>query len=130
MPTRNINLTEHYDRFIEEQVASGQFKNASEMTRAGLRLLEQHSREEQEKLAALRALAAKGFDELDQARSIILDGRDQLAEFIGQLGRRAATCVQDSKGGPSKYKTRSGRSKGKTPKPSNASGARRSAERR
>jgi antitoxin ParD1/3/4 len=84
MPTRNINLTEHYDRFIEEQVTSGQFKNASEVTRAGLRLLEQHSREEQEKLAAL---AARGFDELDQGRGIVLDGRDQLAEFIGNIGR-------------------------------------------
>jgi len=90
MPTRNVKLTEHYDRFVEEQVASGQFKNASEVMRAGLRLLEQHSQEEQEKLAALRALAAQGVDELDQGRGIVLDGREQLAEFIGQIGRRAA----------------------------------------
>ena len=59
MPTRNINLTEHYDQFIEKQIASGQFKNASEVTRAGLRLLEQHSREEQEKLAALARAGRK-----------------------------------------------------------------------
>jgi antitoxin ParD1/3/4 len=129
MPTRNINLTEHYDRFIEQQVASGQFKNASEVTRAGLRLLEQHSREEQEKLAALRALAAKGFDELDQGRGIVLEGRDQLAEFIGQAGRRAAARVADSPGGRSKGRTPSRRSKGKIQK-SNASSGRRSAERR
>ncbi|MEX2139783.1 MAG: type II toxin-antitoxin system ParD family antitoxin [Pirellulales bacterium] len=129
MPTRNINLTEHYDRFIEEQVASGQFKNASEVTRAGLRLLEQHSREEQEKLAALRALAAKGFDELDQGRGIVLNGRDELAEFIGQVGRRAATRDQGSQSRPSKSKAPSRRSKGKNLKSSNGSGARRSAER-
>lgn len=97
MPTRNINLTEHYDRFIEKQIASGQFKNASEVTRAGPRLLEQHSREEQEKLAALRALAAKGFDELDQGRGVVLEGREQLADFIGQVGRRASARVARSK---------------------------------
>lgn len=36
MSTRNVNLTEHYDRFVDEQVASGQFENASEVMRAGL----------------------------------------------------------------------------------------------
>ena len=128
MPTRNINLTEHYDRFIEEQVASGQFKNASEVTRAGLRLLEQHSREEQEKLSALRALAAQGFEELDQGRGIVLDGRDQLAEYIGRIGRRSATGGADSEGRPSKRQSQSRRSKVKARKSSKPSGARRSAE--
>lgn len=90
MPTRNVNLTDHYDRFVEEQVASGQFKNASEVMRAGLRLLEQRRREEQERLAALAALAAEGFDELDQGRGISLEGGERLAEFIGRIGRRAA----------------------------------------
>jgi antitoxin ParD1/3/4 len=107
MPTRNINLTEHYDRFIEKQIASGQFKNASEVTRAGLRLLEQHSREQQEKLAALCALAAKGFDELDQGRGIVLEGRDKLTKFIAQVGHRAAARVARSEDGPSKGRTRS-----------------------
>ncbi len=96
MPTRNVNLTEHYDRFVEEQIASGQFKNASEVMRAGLRLLEQHRREEQEKLAALRALAAEGFGELDQGRGIILDGREPLSEFIAAAGRRAANRSEHS----------------------------------
>lgn len=53
-------------------------------------MLEQQNREEQEKLTALRALAAVGFDELDQGRGISLDGGEQLAEYIGRLGRRAA----------------------------------------
>jgi len=30
MPTRNVNLTEHFDRFIESGIASGRFGNASE----------------------------------------------------------------------------------------------------
>ena len=90
MPTRNVNLTGHYDQFVVEQVASGQFKNVSEVMRAGLRLLEQQKREEVEKLALLRALAAEGFDELDQGRGAIIEGPQQLRKYIGQIGRRAA----------------------------------------
>jgi antitoxin ParD1/3/4 len=90
MPTRNINLTEHYDEFVEHQVASGRYKNASEVLRADLRLLEQHEQQEREKLAALRRLDAEGFDALDRGRAIDLDGDDDLAAFIAGIGRRAA----------------------------------------
>ena len=31
MPTRNINLTERYDRFVEDQIAEGRYQNASEV---------------------------------------------------------------------------------------------------
>ena len=96
MPTRNVNLTEHYDRFVEEQIAAGQFKNASEVKRAGLRLLEQQRHEEQAKLAALRALAAQGFGELDQGQDIVLDGEDQLKDFISRVGRRAGQGAPSS----------------------------------
>jgi antitoxin ParD1/3/4 len=39
MPTRNINLTEHFDDFVERQVSSGRYSNASEIDREALRLL-------------------------------------------------------------------------------------------
>ena len=90
MPTRNVNLTDHYDQFVEEQIASGQFKNASEVMRAGLRLLEQQRQEDQAKLAALRALAAEAFDQLDQGQGITIEGEEQLKDFIGRVGRRVA----------------------------------------
>ena len=87
MPTRNVNLTGRYDEFVGEQVTSGRFKNASEVVRAGLRLLEQQNREEEEKLALLRSLAAEGFEELDQGRGTVIDGQRQLRKVIGQIGR-------------------------------------------
>ena len=49
MPTRNVNLTDHYNHFVESLIASGHFKNASEVMRR-LRLLEQESKENEEKL--------------------------------------------------------------------------------
>jgi antitoxin ParD1/3/4 len=57
MSTRNINLTDHFDRFIEAGITSGRFSNASEVVREGLRLLEQREQEDQAKLEWLRSAA-------------------------------------------------------------------------
>ena len=45
--TRNVSLTPEIDAFINERVASGRFRSASEVVRAALRLLEdeEHRRE-------------------------------------------------------------------------------------
>ncbi len=100
MPTRNVNLTDYYDQFVDTLVTSGRFSNASEVMRAGLRLLEQHAREDEEKLTALRALATEGFDALDQGQGTPFNGREQLTELICQIGRRAADNVaQPTAGG-------------------------------
>jgi antitoxin ParD1/3/4 len=55
MPTRNVNLTDHFDRFIEAGITSGRFGNASEAVRDGLPLLEQRESEDKAKLRWLRA---------------------------------------------------------------------------
>jgi antitoxin ParD1/3/4 len=90
MPTRNINLTEHYDRFVDEQVGAGRYQNASEVLRAGLRLLEQQMQTEEEKLALLRKLAADGFRDLDQGRGLTISSEAGLRNAISKIGRRAA----------------------------------------
>lgn len=98
MPTKNVNLTEHYARFVEELIARGQYKNASEVFRAGLRLLEQSETESREKLTLLRKLADEGFDELDQGRGVELTTARALKDRIAKLGRRAARAVSDENG--------------------------------
>ena len=90
MPTRNINLTDHNDQFVDEQVASGRYQNASEVLRAGLRLLERQAREEEQRLAALRRLATEGFDELDQGLGVVLADDEALADYIASIGRRVS----------------------------------------
>jgi antitoxin ParD1/3/4 len=54
MATRNINLTDALDRFVAAQIASGTFQNASEVVRAGLRLLKAEEEQRAAKIAALR----------------------------------------------------------------------------
>ena len=48
--TRNMSLTAELNAFIRAQVSSGQYQNAGEVVRAGLRLLQrQHKREGRQK---------------------------------------------------------------------------------
>lgn len=61
MPTRNVNLTPELDAFITKAVDAGRYANASELMRSALRLLERDEREDQEKLAALRAAIQAGL---------------------------------------------------------------------
>ncbi len=52
----SITLGDHFTDFIDQQVAAGRFGSASEVVRAGLRLLEEH----EVKLRALRAALVEG----------------------------------------------------------------------
>jgi antitoxin ParD1/3/4 len=93
MPTRNVNLTEHFDRFIEAGVASGRFGNASEVVREGLRLLEQREQEDKAKLEWLRAAAKEGFDELDRGEGITFNSMDEFDAFLDQIGHEVAAEI-------------------------------------
>ncbi|MEQ1615716.1 MAG: type II toxin-antitoxin system ParD family antitoxin [Hyphomicrobiaceae bacterium] len=52
----SFSLGDHFTGFIEAQVNAGRFGSASDVVRAGLRLLE----EQETKLAALRSALAEG----------------------------------------------------------------------
>jgi antitoxin ParD1/3/4 len=90
MPTRNVKLTDHFDQFLESQIAAGRYKDASDVLGAALRLLEQATNEDEVKLRTLRTLAAEGFEALDRGEGKGFVGDRQLADFIGNVGRRAA----------------------------------------
>jgi antitoxin ParD1/3/4 len=54
----SISLGTHFDSFIRSRISEGRYNNASEVVRAGLRLLE----EEENKLLALRNAVQEGID--------------------------------------------------------------------
>ena len=89
MPTRNINLTDHLDRFIETEVGSGLYGNASEVVREGLRLMERRKQEDRAKLKWLRGAVRKGLDEIDRGEGLEFRSRAELEQHIDQLGKEA-----------------------------------------
>lgn len=54
----SISLGDHFENFVEDKVIRGRFKNASEVIRAGLRLLE----EEEIKIIALKKAISEGIE--------------------------------------------------------------------
>jgi antitoxin ParD1/3/4 len=97
MPTRSVTLTEHYDKFVSDQIASGKFRNASEVLRAGLTLLEQQMQENQEKLALLRSLVKEAQVEIEQGKGIRITTRKQLDDLIDEASQRAVKKVKSRK---------------------------------
>ncbi len=91
MPTRNIDLTEHLDRFVEAGITSGRFSNVSEAVREGLRLLEQREREDRARIEWLRAAAKEGFDAADSGDYVNLDSEKELDAFLDQVHQEVST---------------------------------------
>jgi antitoxin ParD1/3/4 len=90
LPTRNVNLTDHLDRFIETRIACGRFSNASEVVREGLRLLEQREQEDKAKLEWLRAAIKEGVDDIERGDHMTLRSNREISDFVRQLRKEAA----------------------------------------
>lgn len=56
MKNTSVSIGEHFSAFIERKVAEGRYQSASDVMRAGLRLLE----EQEARLEALRAALVDG----------------------------------------------------------------------
>lgn len=93
MPTRNVNLSPQQAKFITRTVDRGHFRNASEVVRAGLRLLEQRQHEDQLKLAALRRIAKQAFDQIDRGDCEDLDA-DGLDVFMEKMDAKVRASKQ------------------------------------
>lgn len=84
MPTQNVNISEQQAAFIQASIAAGQFCNASEVMRAGLRALEQKMREDELKLKNLRRLVAEGDKDFENGRYVAIE-YNQIDAFLDKL---------------------------------------------
>ena len=79
--TLNVSLTPDQHHLVSRRVASGRYQSASEVVRAGLRLLEQEERAQEAAIAAIREQVEKG---LAQARrGELLDGDEVFEQLMG-----------------------------------------------
>jgi antitoxin ParD1/3/4 len=72
----SVSLGEHFAAFVDEQVESGRYASASDVLRAGLRLLEH----EEAQLDHFRALIAEGLADIKAGR--VVEDSDELWEAI------------------------------------------------
>lgn len=70
----SISLGDHFESFIEQSINDGRFNNASEVVRAGLRLLE----DEENRIIALRNKINEG---LESGRAADFDPKKHLASL-------------------------------------------------
>lgn len=86
MPT-SVALSSHFETFVREQVESGRYNNASEVVRAGLRLLEDQQKQAELQLEAMKAAIAAG---LASGRSI--PGDQVFDRLEGKYRKQAASA--------------------------------------
>jgi antitoxin ParD1/3/4 len=90
MPTRNVNLTEHFDRFIETGITSGRFSNASEVVREALQLLEQRELEDKARIEWLRGAVGEATDSIDRGEGLEFETMDDLAAYVHGIGEEVS----------------------------------------
>ncbi len=85
MPTakKSFVVGERYEAFIADQVANGRFNNASEVVRAGLRLLEDH----EAALAQVRQEIDLADQQFDAGEGVPFASAEELTAHV--LKRRA-----------------------------------------
>lgn len=76
----HINLTKEMENYLQTKVSAGFYGNASEVIRDAIRRM----REEDEKLAALRAAVRIGDEQLDRG-----EGRPYTSELMERISEKA-----------------------------------------
>lgn len=84
MPS-SYSLGKHFEAFVQGQLASGRYNNASEVLRDALRLMEERER----RLAAIDQAVALGIADLEAGR--VHDADDVFAELEAEISRPLAS---------------------------------------
>ena len=88
----DIDLGDHFDSFVREQVENGRFQDASDVVRTALGLLEERERERETHRATLDQQLAAAYD--DPSPGLSID------EVFDRLERRHAARVAAASDAP------------------------------
>ena len=80
--TYRATLTNQQSRLVDRLVASGSYKNASEVLGEGLRLIERRETEYQTRLKALREAVQIGIADMDAGRFVSFDSPGEMRTYL------------------------------------------------
>lgn len=80
MPKTSVTISDHFDGFISSQIEAGRYETASEVVRAGLRMLEDYETGYQRQLEELRAHLDEGIAQLDRGEGVRMSVKEAIAE--------------------------------------------------
>ncbi len=83
----NVSVGKDFENYVQQKIATGDYASASEVVRAGLRLLKERERLLEAKLLALRGDIELGIQEAE--RGELVDGEAVLEELRNALRERA-----------------------------------------
>ncbi|MGF6229771.1 antitoxin ParD1/3/4 [Inquilinus ginsengisoli] len=86
----NVSLGPHFERFVQEQLTGGRYQNASEVVRAGLRLLEDFEASRSERLATIRDQLAAAAANPQRLTA------EEVSESLNELDREIAGLRGDA----------------------------------
>lgn len=89
MPTRNVVITDHQAKLIDALVESGEYQNASEVLREGIRLVEERRAAHAAKLEALRAAVQVGIDDFEKGNYKTFKDHRELSAHLDKLTAKA-----------------------------------------
>jgi antitoxin ParD1/3/4 len=82
----NVSLTPELERWVQEKVSSGLYSSSSEVVREALRLMHEHDRVRELRIAELRQKVAQGLESLERGDARKLDA--SAIDEIKARGRR------------------------------------------
>ena len=89
MPTRNVVSTDHQARLVDDLVESGDYQNASEVLREGLRLVEERRAEHAAKLEALRTAVRIGSAAIERGEYKDFVTARELEAYLDKIAGKA-----------------------------------------
>jgi antitoxin ParD1/3/4 len=95
LASKTIDFTELHQRMVDSLVQSGKYRDASEVVRDGLRLIERRENEDAARLEALREAARKGIDAIES-------GDYRQFESFAELERHLIASTEALVGGKAK----------------------------
>lgn len=92
----NFRPNAHFEKFINDLIASGRYSNKTEVMHAALRSLEDDENLREIRLQKLRDELARGDDDIEAGRILTYDSAQELAQDVKQRGHEKLTKMRKS----------------------------------